>query len=106
MHHAVEATEGVPRFVRHCDGAVEVAEIRGPQTRVRCVNLTLSQYGLEAILAAGDDADGGAALGQEWRQRGADARRRAGDQDLRTRDVHALLPNSDVRFQERDGRRT
>ena len=71
-----------------CSARVEVAEIGGPHLRVGRVRAALLEHLVEPVGAPGDDADGRAALGEDRRERGADARRRAGDEDLRALELH------------------
>ena len=87
-HEHVEMAEGVPRLDRHPFGMLELAEIGDPHARAgRCRQHTVEDLS-EAILAPGDDADGGAPPGELTRQRGADARRGAGDEDVAPLDLH------------------
>ena len=51
----------------------------------------LGEHGLEPVGAPGDDADGRAACRELRRERGADARRRAGDEDDGAVEVHGFL---------------
>ena len=75
VHEHVEPAERVPRLERDLFGAVEVAEVGGPHPRVGRVLAAAVEHLFEAIGAPGDDADGRAALGEDRRERGADARR-------------------------------
>ena len=96
VHERVEAAERVPRLDRDLLGAGEIAEIGGPHLRVGRVLAALGEHFAQPLLAAGDDADGRAACGEDRRQRGTDARRRAGDEDLGARDLHADCSPSTV----------
>ena len=75
VHEHVEAAERVPRLERDLFGAREVAEIGRPHARIGRVRAALLEHLLEPFGAPGDDADGRAALGQDRRERRADARR-------------------------------
>ena len=58
----VEAAERVPRLDRDLLGAGEIAEVGGPHLRLGRVLAALGEHLAQPLLAAGDDADGRAAL--------------------------------------------
>ena len=68
--------------------ACEVGEVGRPHARLGRVLPAALEHLFEAVGPAGDDADGRAPLGEDRRERGADARRRAGEEDLRAFELH------------------
>ena len=88
VHDHVEVAERVPRLERHPLGTSRSPRSATQRRDASDVIRTSSSTSLQAVLAAGDDAHGGAAPGQLARQRGADARRRAGDQDVAAFHLH------------------
>src|SRR6185436_21167967 len=88
VHEHVETAERAPRL--DCDllRAREIAEVGGPHARVgRELPTSLEDF-FEAVDPPGDDADRRAPLGEDRRERGTDAGRRASHENLRSVDVH------------------
>src|SRR5207244_4292011 len=89
VDEAVETAEGVPRLECHRLCALEVAEVGAPHARLGGVVPALLEDLLEAVRAPGDDADGRSPFRELRRERGADPRRRAGDENGRAFDLHS-----------------
>ena len=78
---ALLTAERVPRFERHRLRPLEVAQVGAPHARLGRVRQTLLEDLLEAVRPPGDDPDGRTPFRQLWRERGADPRRRARDEN-------------------------
>ena len=79
-------------------GRGEIGEVHRPHTRLGASLLAAFEHFFETVGAARDDADGRAALGEDRCERGADTRRRAGQEDLRAFELHRLSFASDTAF--------
>ena len=89
VDEAVETAERVPCLECHRLRALEVAQVGAPHARLGRVRQTLLENLREAVRPPGDDADGRTPFRELWRERGADPRRRAGDENGRAFDLHA-----------------
>ena len=93
VHQHVEPAERVVDLEGQRRGGVGVAEVAHPHAAVGVMcRGTRASTSASRSAAPGDDADGRAAAREQRRERGADARRRAGDQDRRPLDLHAGDP--------------
>ena len=92
VHQAVDAAPLARGLVHELLGGVEVAEVDRPRARLGRVLAALGQHLLEAVGAPRHQPDGRAARRQHRAERGADARRRAGDDDVGSLDLHVPAP--------------
>src|SRR5262249_37769777 len=74
----------------HLLGAFQVAEVGRPESRPRREGATLLEDLGEAVGAARDDPDGRTSLGEDRRERGADARGCPGHENARALDLHVV----------------
>ena len=87
VHQAVDAAPLARSLVHELLGGVEVTEVDGPRARLRRVHATLREHLLEPVGAPRHQPDGRAPRRQHRAERGPDARRRAGDDDVGSLDL-------------------
>ena len=99
VHDRVKPAERIPGVECQLFGRVEIGEVDRPHARLGRVSCwQRSSTSSRRFGPACDDADGRAPLGEDRRERGADTRRRAGEEDLRAFQFHRLSFASDTAF--------